>query len=87
MITSVPSPFCGQLQSLVPALEYHYLTGRLQFLIALAHTWDLEGSLAHWDLPIGPKPDGMRGISHNINFVVLYLAGLKDKIQRDHYGG
>jgi tetratricopeptide (TPR) repeat protein len=67
---------CGQLQSIVPALEHHYLTGRLHFLIALAHTWGLEESLAHWDLPFGPKPQGLRGISQGINFVVIYMAGL-----------
>lgn len=67
---------CGQLQSLVPALEHHYLTGRLHFLIALAHTWDLEQSLAHWDLPIGPKPHGLRGVYHGINVLFLYMAGL-----------
>lgn len=69
---------CGQLQSLVPALEYHYLIGRLHFLIALANKRDLEESPAHWDLPIGSKPHGLRGIHHGINVLSLYVAGLKN---------
>ena len=65
-----------QLKSILPLQEYHYLQGRLHFLIALAHTCDTDQGLEHWDLPIGPQPDGLRGVYTGINTLFLYGAGV-----------
>jgi tetratricopeptide (TPR) repeat protein len=67
---------CDQLTSLVPDGERHYLRGRVHFLMAVLHTWDIEESLEHWDLPIGAKPDGLRGLWQWLNGSILTSAAI-----------
>lgn len=68
---------CDQLGDLLPAGERQYMSGRLHFLIALVHTWDTEESLELWDLPLGPAPDGLRGVWRWLNATILHCAGIQ----------
>lgn len=65
-----------QLKGALPSQDYHYLQGRLHFLLAIAPTWDKEEVLERWDLPIGPAPHGHRSVWARLNAFSLYTEGV-----------
>lgn len=76
-----------QLKSALPSHDYHYLQGRLHFLLALAPTSAEEEGLERWDLPIGPAPQGFRSVWARINAFSLYAAGVNQRNTRANIEG
>ena len=75
---------CDQLKGMVPDGERYYLRGRAHFLIALLHTWDIDDSLEHWDMPLGPPARGVsRGLSRWLNTSLLTAAGIEKMATRE----
>jgi hypothetical protein len=68
---------CDPLKEILPEPVAQYHCGRLQFLVALLPTLDTEQELQHWDLPLGKRPDGLRGIWQCINVGILYSASIE----------
>ena len=68
---------CDQLGDLVTAGERYYLLGRLHFLIAVRNTWEEEVALEYWDLPIGKRLGGDRGVWRAIHVFRLHSAGIQ----------
>ena len=64
----------GQFGAPLPASTVHYHRGRLNFLIALRKTWEGEAALDHWDLPLGKRPGGDRGVWQCLNALRLHTS-------------
>jgi len=75
---------CDQLKGIVQDGERYYLRGRAHFLIALLHTWDIDESLEHWDMPLGPPVcGGPRGVWQWLDTSLLTAAGIQKMATRE----
>jgi tetratricopeptide (TPR) repeat protein len=66
-----------QLEEHLPATTVHYHRGRLRFLIAVRNIWEGEVALEYWDLPLGKRPGGARGMWRALNASQLRTAGIQ----------